>query len=426
MFAVLRNSWPLFLGMMLLMIGNGLQGSLLSIRGAIEGFSPTTMSVVMSAYFLGFLGGSKVAPRMIRRVGHVRVFAALGSLISACMIMFAAAPDPIVWVLMRVLIGFCFSGVYVVAESWLNDTATNETRGQTLGLYVMVQMVGIVLAQGILNLADPGGYILFVIPSVLVSVAFAPMLLAASPAPVFEATRPMSLRQLFITSPLGCVGIFLLGGIFAGLFGMAAVYGTEAGLNVQQISIFFAMIYLGGMVCQYPISWFSDRMDRRILISGLALAGAVSMFIGAFATINFNILLVLAFLAGGISNPLYALLVAYTNDFLEHDEMASAIGGLIFISGIGAISGPIVVGQMMEHLGSSAFFLYIGGLFLIMGAYGVYRMTQRAAPAVEDTQSYEPMLPTGSIVAIEAAQEVANEAALEEAALDEAGDGASS
>ena len=177
MIGVLRNSWPLLLGMLFLMLGNGLQGTLLGVRGNAEGFSTTSMSIVMSAYFVGFLGGSRMAPHLIRRVGHVRVFAALGSFISAILILYAALPDVIAWALMRVMIGFCFSGVYVVAESWLNDTATNENRGKTMSIYLIVQMIGIVTAQGLLNVADPLGYNLFVISSVLVSVSFAPILL---------------------------------------------------------------------------------------------------------------------------------------------------------------------------------------------------------------------------------------------------------
>ena len=183
MMIVLRSSWALLLGMLLLMIGNGLQGTLLGVRGDIEGFDPALLSYVISAYFIGFLGGSRMAPGLIRRVGHVRVFAAMASMISAAFILYAAAPNLIAWAFLRLLVGFCFSCVYVVAESWLNDASDNEHRGQALSLYVIVQMLGIVTAQGILSLGDPGGYGLFVLISVLVSVSFAPCLLYTSPSP---------------------------------------------------------------------------------------------------------------------------------------------------------------------------------------------------------------------------------------------------
>ncbi|NOX39460.1 MAG: MFS transporter [Alphaproteobacteria bacterium] len=414
MLAVVKNSWALLLGMLLLMLGNGLQGTLLGVRGAAEGFSTGAMSIVMSAYFLGFLGGSRMAPAMIRRVGHVRVFAALASLISAVLVLYAAAPNPIAWALMRVVIGFCFAGVYVVAESWLNDASTNENRGQTMSIYLIVQMIGIVTAQGLMNVADPQGYTLFIIASVLVSISFAPILLSVSPAPVFERTKPMTLRQLFGVSPLGFVGAFLLGAIFSALFGMSSIFATQIGLSVREISIFVGSIYLGGMLWQYPIGWFSDRMDRRLLITGLNLFGAIVMVIALLVPGNFIWLLVLAFVVGGVSNPLYSLYIAYTNDFLEIDDMAAASGGLIFINGIGAIAGPMVLGWMMETWGPYSFFGYIGGVMFLMTGYALYRMTQRSAPSVEDTSSYAPIAPTSSPVAVELAVEVAVEMALEE------------
>ena len=227
MFQVLSSAWALLLGMCLLMVGNGMQGTLLGIRGGIEAFSTFEMSIVMSAYFVGFLGGSRMAPGMIRRVGHVRVFAALASMISAVMILYPTFPNVAVWSVGRVLIGFCFSAVYVTAESWLNNAATNENRGQALSLYMIVQTFGIVIAQALLLTADPSGFVLFVIPSVLVSVAVTPILLSISPTPAFDTTKPMSLLQLMRFSPLGCVGMFLLGGVFSAQFGMAAVFGAE-------------------------------------------------------------------------------------------------------------------------------------------------------------------------------------------------------
>src|SRR5690606_15768094 len=238
MLTVLRTTWPLLLGTLLLMVGSGMQGTLLGIRGTIEHISTTQMSVVMAAYFGGFLLGSRVVPELIRQVGHVRVFAALGSLISSVLILYAAAPHWIAWALMRLLIGFCFSGVYITAESWLNAGTTNENRGQAMSAYMIMQMLGIITAQLLMNTADPSGYLLFVIPSVLVSLSFLPILLSTQPAPQFSTLKRMSFGDLFRASPLGCIGIFLMGGVFSALFGMASVWGSTKGLSVREISAF--------------------------------------------------------------------------------------------------------------------------------------------------------------------------------------------
>jgi MFS family permease len=355
------------------------------------------------------LGGSRLAPEMIRRVGHVRVFAALGSLISAALILFPVVADPWFWTLMRLVIGFGFSGVYVTAESWLNNTASNETRGQTLSAYMIVQMIGIVSGQAILAGGNPEGYILFIIPSVLVSISFAPILLSIAPTPAFSTTKSMSLRQLFVNSPLTFVSMTILGSVFAALFGMGSVYATEVGLSVGQVSTFIAVIFIGAMVLQYPIGWASDRMDRRQLIFGVAVTGAVASTIGYVAGTNFNVLLALAFIMGGTTNPLYSLLIAYLNDYLQPEDMAAASGGLIFINGLGAIAGPIVTGYMMGAIGAQGFWLYMAVLMFAISAYSLYRMTQRAATPVDETNAYVNVMPTATTVAVEAAQEWAIE-----------------
>ncbi|MCV6824138.1 MULTISPECIES: MFS transporter [Halocynthiibacter] len=415
MFQVLSSSWALLLGVMFLMVGNGLQGTLLGIRGGIEGYSTLWMSVIMTGYFIGFLGGSRLAPAMIRRVGHVRVFAALGSFISAIMILYPVVVDyPSGWFIGRVLIGFCFSGVYVTAESWLNDAADNENRGKALSIYMIVQMVGIVSAQALLAFGDPSGYTLFIIASVLVSISFAPILLSVVPIPAFERTEPLSLLELWRISPLGIVGIFLLGSVFAVQFGMSAVWGLQAGLSVREISVFVSMIYVGALVLQYPVGWLSDRMDRRVLIFAIAILGGGGALLGVLAGDYFPLLVLAGFMVGGTSNPLYALLIAYTNDYLEHDQMAAASGGMIFASGVGAIGGPLVLGWGMDFVGAGAYFGLLALLMLGVAGYALWRMSQRPAHQTDATGAYAPVFPQASPAAVEFAQEVAIEAALDE------------
>ena len=412
MVKVILASWALLTGILLLMIGNGLQSTLIGVRGDIEGFSTLELSLVTSAYFLGFLGGSRLTPSAIQRVGHVRVFAALAALISGALILYPAVTYSWAWVILRIVIGFCFSGVYVTAESWLNNSATNETRGQTLSVYMIVQMVGVVIAQALLNIADPKGYLLFVIPSVLVSISVTPMLLAAVPTPAFEATKQMGIPDLYKRSPLAFVGMFILGGVFSAQFGMSAVYATQIGLSLGQISLFVSAIFVGAMVLQYPIGWASDQIDRRVLIMIVAAVGGISSAIGMMFESYFPALLLAAFFLGGMSNPLYSLLLAYANDYLESDEMAGASGSMIFVNGLGAVSGPIVTGWLMSTYGASGFWLTILVLMFATSAYAAYRMTRRESVYAEDDYSatpYAPVTPSTTAVAFEAAQEFSAE-----------------
>lgn len=411
MLTVLRTTWPLLLGILLLMVGNGMQGTLLGIRGNIEGISTSHMSVVMAAYFGGFLLGSRVVPGMIQKVGHVRVFAALGSLISSLLILYAVAPHWIAWAAMRFLIGFCFSGVYITSESWLNASTTNDSRGQAMSAYMIVQMLGIISAQLLMNTADPAGYLLFVIPSVLVSLSFLPILLSTQPAPQFTTLKRMSFGKLFRVSPLGCVGIFLMGGVFSALFGMASVWGSSKGLSVTEISAFVAAIYTGGLVLQYPIGWLSDHSDRRLIVLGLAILG----FVTCLATYRLDPgiwgLLAAAALVGGVANPIYSLLLAYTNDFLDASDMAAASAGLLFINGVGAMTGPLITGWMMSAIGPDGFWIYIGLLLVMLAAYTGWRRTRRPTPTQD--QNFAVIAPSATPVAVEAA--------LENAGAEEAG-----
>lgn len=403
MITVLSGVWALLLGIVLVMLGNGMHFTLIGLRGDVEGFSASELAVVTSGYFVGFLSGARITPQLIRRVGHVRVFAALGSFMSAGLIALPLITEPWAWTLLRVLIGFCMSGVYVTAESWLNHAATNETRGKILSAYMLAQTIGIIGAQGLLTLGDAATSALFIGASILVSVSFAPILLSVSPVPVVEVARPMALRELFRGSPLGTVGIFLLGSVYATQSGMGAVFGTQIGLSASQISLFVAMLFAGALVLQYPIGWLSDQIDRRKVIFGAAALGAVACGFGWLVSGDIWFVMAAAFLAGGVTTPLYALFLAYTNDALSADEMPAASGGLVFTFGLGAIAGPLVTGWAMQWLGPNGFWLFLGATFVVISAYALYRMTQRAATPSDETERYLNVLPSSSAVAVEAA-----------------------
>ena len=403
MIHVLSRVWPLLLGIVFIMLGNGMHFTLIGLRGGIEGFSALELSIVTSGYFMGFLSGARLAPALIRQVGHVRVFAALGSFMSAGLLAFPLITEPWAWTLLRLLVGFCMSGVYVTAESWLNNAATNETRGKVLSAYMIAQTLGIIGAQGLLMLGDAGTAVLFMGASILVSISFGPILLSATPVPTSEVTRPMPLRELFSGSPLGTVGIFLLGSIYATQSGMGAIFGTQIELTTTQVATFIAMLFAGALVLQYPIGWLSDRIDRRKLIFGAASFGAAACALGWVAGGGLWFLMVAAFLAGGVTTPLYALLLAYTNDYLRAEDMPAASGGLVLTFGLGAIAGPLVTGWAMEAVGPSGFWLVLSLTFVIMALYALYRMTQRSVVPVDETERYLNVVPTASPVAVEAA-----------------------
>ncbi len=405
MAGVVTTSWALFLGIALIMLGNGLHGSLLGVRASLEGFPTAVTGFVMSAYFVGFLAGSTLVPRLVRRVGHIRVFAALASLASVAVLVHAVYVTPPTWGAMRLLTGFSYAGLYVVAESWLNDRATNETRGRLLSIYMLVMLIGMGAGQLLLNLAHPGGFELFILVSVLVSLALVPILLTAAPAPEFRTPSPVSLRQLYRISPLGVVGALGTGMAQGGLVGMGAVFAKEAGLSLAEVSMFMAAAFLGGALLQWPIGRLSDRFDRRRVLTVVTFSAAVcalaaTVVAGPFAEIAPPwILYLLIGLFGGMNMPMYSLTIAHTNDYLMPSQMVAASGSLVLVGGIGAAFGPVTLAGMMSGVGPTGFFWGLGLLHAAIGFFALYRMSRRAARPVEEQGTFVAVPPRASPVA---------------------------
>ncbi len=378
------TSWALLLGFGILMLGDGLQGTLLAVRAYREGFSNISTGFVMSSFYAGFLGGTLWAPGIVRRVGHIRVFAALAALASASILVHAALVDPYVWSLLRLISGFCFSGLYIVAESWLNDSSSNETRGQLLSVYMVITYTAVGAGQLFLNLADPVGYPLFVLTSVLISVAVVPLLLAATQAPDFEESGTIKLRELYGISPLGVFGMFGVGLATATVFSLGPLYAGLMGLNTEGISYFMLAPVVATVLFQWPIGKLSDRYDRRLVILFVTLLASIAAVMCIFAARISVIHLTIMFgLFGGISLPMYALCIAHTNDHLDPNQMVAASSGLILSGGIGAILGPLGISFVME-ISTNWFFVALAAVHAGIGAFAIIRMLRSESMPLEE------------------------------------------
>ena len=392
MLAAILSAWALLLGIALIMLGNGLQGTLLGVRATLEGFGTGTTGLVMTGYFAGFLAGSRIVPRLLAGVGHVRVFAAFASLASCAALVHVVFVSPVSWGLIRFVTGFSFAGIFVVAESWLNDAATNKTRGQLLSVYMIIVTGGMGAGQFLLNLADPREYELFVLVSILISFALVPITLSAGRAPTFEAPESIGARALFRASPLGVAGAFLIGIAHGALFSMGAVYATRIGLAVDRISYFIAAALLGGLVLQWPIGWLSDRFDRRKVIVAVAwVAAGAALGAGMAGDDSYAALIALTVLLGGMSLPLYSLCGAHTNDHLTPRQMVAASATLVLVSGAGLTLGPSIAAAAMGLAGPSGMFWSLAAAHGCVGAYGMYRMVRRDPVPLDKQRSYRPV-----------------------------------
>lgn len=377
------SAWALLVGIALLMLGSGLQGSLLGLRASIEGFGTTTTGVVMSSYYVGYLVGSTRAVHLVATVGHIRVFAAFASLASSAVLLHAIVLQPAGWVLLRVVSGFCMAGLFVVAESWLNDIATNETRGSLLSLYMVVVSGGMGAGQLLLNLAPPDGFQLFVAISVLVSLALVPTSLSVRARPRMLAPARVTMGEVFRAAPLGVVGVVLAGAASGGLFGMGVVYASLVGLDLRKTSLFMLTAIVGGAALQAPIGAISDLVDRRrVILVSAAMAALVS--VAATSNPHGVALLVAIGLIGGFSFPLYALLNAHVNDWIETEQIVGAGSRLVLAMGFGASAGPFAASIAMSSIGPEGFFWFLAIVHACIAGYAAWRLTRRRARPADE------------------------------------------
>lgn len=377
MWAAIRSSWPLFVGMLFLMIGNGLLVTLLTLRAGGLGFSETAIGLMQSAYPVGLLLGCVVAPRLVTHVGHIRVFAALASIASTASLIHVVTFDPWSWAVMRMLSGFCFAGLYVVAESWLNGRATNDTRGSLLSIYFIVQAGGAAAGQWLLNFSSPDGILLFVVISVLISLSLVPILISAKATPAYEIPEWISIAELFRLSPTGLTGCFLNGVTQGAIYIALALYGRAIGLDTGAIGALVGFAMLGGMLFQFPLGRLSDRIDRRLVIAGCAgLAVPVCLGLATIGgpSIDLVVLYTGVTVLGGLTLPIYSICVAHTNDYLKPSQIIAASGTLVLVLGFGVIFGPILGSLAVEHYGPPGLFALLAILQGATLAIALFRL----------------------------------------------------
>jgi MFS family permease len=374
----LTATWPLLLGMGVLMLGAGLQGTLLGLRATLEGFPTPVTGIIMSCYYVGYLLGTSAAPRMIRQIGHIRVFAALAAVASATILVQAAFVQSFIWAVMRFSTGVCLAGIYVVAESWLNDRANKTNRGRLLALYMVVLYVGLGAAQFLLLLANPSTSTPFMLVSVLICLSMVPIAVSAQHVPEPAIPKKVRYAELYRNSPLGVVAVSASGMISAIIFSMGPVYARLSGLGNRGIATFMAVSILSAVLTQYPVGRLSDRTDRRTIIAAVCtLATIVAACIVLFSHMPRLVFLLLSGLFSGFALTLYSLSVSHVNDKLEPAQMVAASSALLRLNGGAAAVGPVLAGSLMAGFGPAAYFATLGTLTGTLTIYDLWRKSRR-------------------------------------------------
>ncbi|MDX1514991.1 MAG: MFS transporter [Gammaproteobacteria bacterium] len=399
MLATVLSVLSLLLSYGLLLLGNGLFATLLGVRTQIEGFAAGSVGFIVAAYFTGLLAGAFLAPGVVARVGHIRAFATFASVMSVTALLPVLLIQPAVWAVTRTASGFCMAGMILVTESWLNERATNQNRGQVMSLYMITNYFAAGCGQLLLPLADPSRFHLFSLASIIFSLALVPVLLTRASAPLPRPPERVRFGELWRTSPLGFLGALSSGLVNSVFHGLGAVFAHNIGLSVAQTSTFMASAIFGGLVLQWPVGRLSDRFDRRwimVAVSGLTALACVGVV--AVSGKGGLALYGLAAIYGGLSFTVYSIAAAHTNDFSDPERRVQTASGLLVAYGIGACAGPLVASAVMGGIGPAGMFVYAAVVNCVLAVFAIYRMRRRAAKRKEE-RSEVINLPGGQFTA---------------------------
>lgn len=377
-----------------MVVGVGLLFSVLGLRAGLANFSAVVTGLIMSAYFVGYIVGTIFCPALIRRIGHIRAFAAMASIASTMPILHALWIDPWFWGALRLITGVCIVGLYIVIESWLNALAPSQHRGKIFAIYMSVTFVALALGQWLILVGDKLGFVPFALVSVLFSFALLPITLTpiSQPAPV---ERPhLSLRKLYETSPLGVIGAVGSGLLNGAFYSLGAAYAQGVGFTDVGVATFMAATILGGAAFQWPIGHYSDKHDRRYVMLWVCIASACLALLGfAFSRASEEVLILVGILYGGFVFTLYGLSVAHVNDLIDSSRLLEVTGGLLLVHGIGAALGPTIAGMVMDLLNPESLMLFFA---IILGVLSIFTLLRiRAAPAVPESEKSGYIVMTG-------------------------------
>jgi len=384
-------------GVALLLLGNGLLNTLLTLRGVAEGYSTSMLGLIMSGYFVGFLLGTWLAIPLVRRVGHIRAFAFCAALAAITALLHVLIVDPWVWLGLRVLYGLALVSLYMVIESWLNAQVPNDKRGQVFAVYMAVNLGALAAAQQLLNLASPSDFVLFVLAAMLISAALMPITLTRQVQPSVPDTMHTNLRQIAGIAPLAIAAAGLSGLALGAFWGMAPVYAALSGFDATDVGLLMSSAILGGALLQWPIGIYSDKHDRRLVLFWVvALAVIVALLMSVLPA--GRLLLGLIFLWGGLAFAIYPIAVAQLIDQLHSDEILSGSSSLLMVNGIGSVCGPLLAGVLMEHIGPQALPLYFAVTLGLLAAYTLYRLRHVSDLVSAPAGHFMPMLRTSHTV----------------------------
>ncbi|MEH6482634.1 MULTISPECIES: MFS transporter [Pseudomonas] len=397
MWSLIAPISSLLSGVALLLLGNGLLNTLLTLRGVAEGYSTAMLGLIMSGYFVGFLLGTWLAIPLVRRVGHIRAFALCAALAAISALVHVIIINPWVWLALRVLYGLALVSLYMIIESWLNAKVSNEKRGLVFAIYMAVNLGALAAAQQLLGLAAPTEFVLFSLSAILIIAALMPITMTRQSQPTVPETLHTNLREIARIAPLSIAAAGLSGLALGAFWGMAPIYASLSGFDARGVGLLMSATILGGALLQLPIGRYSDKHDRRLVMFWIVALSVVISLAMSLVTAG-PLLMGLFFIWGGLTFAIYPIAVAKLIDQLHSDEILAGSSSLLMVNGIGSVCGPLLVGVLMEHLGAHALPLYFAVVLGLLGVYTFYRLRRVSELVSGDQAHFVPMLRTSHTV----------------------------
>jgi MFS family permease len=378
--STIRPLIPLLVTAGILIGGNGLQGTFIALRASQEGFSTSLIGFVGAGYSIGFAIGCIYVTRVLRAIGHIRTFSAMAAIASASAIAMVLLIDPVFWFAMRLVAGICFASLFATVESWLNASVTNANRARTLSIYRLVDLGSVTAAQYVIPGVGIGGFEIFAFIAMALSLSLVPISLADRSSPTVPEAIRFDVKKLWNISPLATVGCIVVGLTNAAFRNLGPIYAHDIGLSITAIASFMSAGIVGGVVLQYPLGIYSDRLDRRLVILVATLGSTLAaLYLAFFAGGDEWRNLVGIFIFGAFAMPLYSLCSAHANDHAGEGEHALVSAGMLFFWSCGAIIGPLFASVLLQFFGPQALFLYTAVVLVAFMAYTVLRMSARPA-----------------------------------------------
>lgn len=388
---VLRSVRSLLGGTAAFVMGNSLLGVILPLRMEAAAYPVALTGAIMSAYYIGLAYGGLRGKHVIFRIGHIRAFAVFAALMVATTLAYAVFFNPVAWLILRLVNGFCIAGMTTAIESWMNTRASNETRGRVLGFYMLTFFLAIASGQTLVNLAAPGTADLFMLAAALISLSLIPVAMTRQGEPDLSDSKVLTVRELYAASRVGVIGAVVAGLMVGSFYGLAIVFARRIGLSVSEAALFMSTVVLGGLALQVPMGILADRFDRRLVMSGALLAvgtawGVLASFVAS--GLPFSALLVVAFAFGGAMSSIYPLCVAQTFDRIERKYYIAAAGRLLMVYSAGAAAGPLLAALFMSVYGPSSFFLFESGVAILYAVFVLLRTLRQPCVPLEQREKY--------------------------------------